>query len=212
MDHHDHGHGHHHHTPDPPMPSSDSWSSAPGSWAPSTGGAADSSPAPAAAIPDPWTAPPETGSSVSGSSTDDAEAPSTWSPATGWPAEPANSATPAYVNSAPTDPPFEASGAGTFAKTTPLANAEPSAAAASQGGAALGIVALVLAGVSLFLVLCDFGVSALAAVVVGVIHLRRTGRGQPGRRPAVAAIVIGALLLVPSVVLSIGFYFVSFGP
>lgn len=67
-------------------------------------------------------------------------------------------------------------------------------------------LALLLAAAAVPLSLCAFGLPAGAAILLGALHLRHTTSGAPGRRRAITAICLSAVLLLPSIVLSIGFW------
>lgn len=53
---------------------------------------------------------------------------------------------------------------------------------------------------------CDLGTLAVVAIVLGATHRRRVGRGGPGRRQALTGLLLGAVVVLPSLVLSIGFH------
>jgi hypothetical protein len=64
-----------------------------------------------------------------------------------------------------------------------------------------GLFALVLGLLATVLFVVQFGVLSIAAIVVGAKHLRTVKRG---RAPAVAGIVLGALSLLPSLLMAVG--------
>jgi len=71
-------------------------------------------------------------------------------------------------------------------------------------GSRRGTLSLVLGLLAIVLFVVQFGVLSVAAMVLGIQHLRTAPGSAPGRRSAVLGIVLGALSLLPSLLMAVG--------